>query len=137
MEQIDAKSFILKSRIKAASHIANIKEASPLTYELLDQEITAYILAKFHLEPQDCCSEIFSDLAELSLSKSMKLSPELVKEFDIARSCDGVSSKSAKMFLLYMALQKDLSIKLPPKETAYVESVHDISKLVWKVLPFK
>ena len=64
----------------------------------------------------------------------MKISRELVEEFDLARSCDGVSSHTAKMVLLFMALQKDLGIQFRPLETAEAETLDDIALLVWREL---
>ena len=126
--------MILASKKAAAEHIANIKNAPELTQDLVRQEVRAYIMAKFHLTDKDCETDNFSQLAQISLSKSMKISRELVKMYDLARSCDGVSSHSAKMVLLFMALQKDLNIKFQPMETAEAETLNDIADLVWKEL---
>jgi len=134
MAELDAKALILQSKSQAAAHMNSIKSAQPLTYDLLNRELRGYIKAKFHLTDEDCTTDIFSELAGISLSKSMKLSPELVKEFDMARSCDGVTSQTAKMLLLFMAIQRDLSIKLPPMETAYAETLEDICIMVWKAM---
>ena len=129
-----AKEMILASKKASAEHIANIKNAPELTRDLVRQEVRAYIMAKFHLTEEDCITDNFSRLAQISLSKSMKISHELVKEFDLARSCDGVSSHTAKMVLLFMALQKDLGIQFRPMETAEAETLNDIADLVLKEL---
>lgn len=134
MVDAKVKEILLASRKAAETHITRIKTAPELTYELLDHELVEYIKSKFHLTDSDCTTDNFEALSEISLSKSMAISRELVAEFDLARSCDGVSSVRAKMVLLYMAIQKDLGVTLPPEETAYVDSVHDISKMVWKAM---
>ncbi|MBR3587472.1 MAG: hypothetical protein IKO00_15730 [Oscillospiraceae bacterium] len=128
------REAILASRAAAASHIEAIRTAPELSYELVHQEIREYILAKFHLKDADCVTDNFRELTEISLSKSMQISPELVKEFDLARSCDGVTSQTAKMVLLFLALQRDLDITFDPMSTAEAETLSDISTLVWEQL---
>ena len=130
----DVRELILASRRAAAGHIGNILRAPQLNRELVFREVRAYILAKFHLSEADCATEDFAALAELSLAKSMRISPELVEEFDLARSCDGVSSKTAKMVLLFVALQRDLDIRFRPMDTAEAETLTDIGALVWEQL---
>ena len=135
--QNSAREMILASRQAAALHIANIKNAQAVSYDLVQKEVREYIKAKFHLTEEDCVTENFSQLAQISLSKSMKISRELVSEFDLARSCDGVSSHTAKMVLLFMSLQKDLDIRFQPMETAEAETLDDIAVLVWRELKEK
>lgn len=132
-----AKEMILSSKKAAAEHIANIQNAPEPDRDLVQREVRAYIMAKFHLTEEDCTTDNFSQLAEISLSKSMKISRELVKMYDLARSCDGVSSHTAKMVLLFMALQKDLKIRFQPMETAEAETLEDIGDLVWKEIKKK
>ena len=128
------KAMILASRKASAEHIQNIKNAPERSLELVRREVTGYIKAKFHLKDEDCITDNFKELAGISLSKSMKISKELVAEFDLARSCDGTSSQTAKMVLLFMALQKDLNIKFDPPDTAAAETLDDIGCLVWQEL---
>ena len=128
------KEILLASRRAAAGHIENIKRAPTLTYELVQREVTGYIKCKFRLTDEDCAAEELDRLAEISLAKSVKVSPELVEEFDLARSCDGVSSKTAKLVLLFMALQRDLDIRFRPMDTAEAETLSDIGALVWEQL---
>ena len=134
-EQEQAKALILAARAAAAAHIEAIKASPAPTRELVDREVRGYIMAKFHLTEADCANnENFRELAGLSLSKSMRLSPELVKEFDLARSCDGVTSQTAKMGLLFLALQRDLGIRFDPMSTAEAETLSDVGALVWEQL---
>ena len=132
--QEKARQLILASRTAAAGHIKTIQSAPELTRELVRREVRGYILAKFHLTEADCTTDCFRELATISLSKSMRLSPELVKEFDLARSCDGVTSQTAKMVLLFMALQRDLGIQFEPMSTARAETLSDVGDLVWEQL---
>ena len=112
-----------------------ICNAKPLTYALLHQELSQFILAKFLLEEEETNeNELFDDIVEKSLSHSMKIDPSLVEEFDTAKSCSGVTSAMAKKVLLFMAIERELDIKLPALETARVKTLGDISQMVYNVM---
>jgi hypothetical protein len=131
---IDPKTLITQSRQRAAEHMGRIKNAPALTFELLHRELSAFILCKFLLNEDGEDTANFDELAKLSLSRSMKVSKELVEQFDLAKSCDGVSSVMAKKVLLFMAIQKELGIILPAEQTASAETLRDISVMVWNAL---
>ena len=105
-EQIRAALKQQKDRSKA--QIDSLYANRAITFPELNERITEYILAKFMLKRQECEGIDFQKLSELSLSKTMKISPELVKEFDTARNCAGATSAIAKKTLLYLSLQKAL-----------------------------
>lgn len=129
------RKLLLRSRREADAHMQAIRTADPLTYEMLHEELYRYILVKFLLTDGDRpANDSFSDLTELSLAKSMKVSPALVEEFDTARSCDGATSAMAKKVLLYLAIQRALNIELPARESATVKTMHDVSRMVWKAM---
>ena len=111
--------------------MAEIKSAVPLTKELFARKMRDFVLHKYMLSPQMNLPENFSALTELSLSRSMKISPELVKEFDLAKSCDGASSAMAKKVLLFMAIQRELSIELPAMASARIKTIGELSDLAW------
>ena len=112
-----------------------IRNARPLTFPVLHEALYQYILVKFLLTDEDRPdSDSFHELAELSLAKSMKVSPALVEEFDTAQSCDGATSVMAKKVLLFMAIQKALGIELPALESARVKTMTELSQMVWNTL---
>lgn len=130
------KEMILASRKEAQTHMDAILAANPLTEDILYNEILEFIRCKFMLSSEDCkaCDYNFDAMSTLSLSNSMKISKELVEQFDMAKSCDGVSSAMAKKVLLFMAIQKSMNITLPARETATVKTVRDISTMIWTTL---
>ncbi|MBR3244151.1 MAG: hypothetical protein IKG70_05150 [Lachnospiraceae bacterium] len=129
------RNLLLRSRLEAEQHMENIRSADPLTYETLHEELYRFVLIKYLLSDEDRPdNDSFSDLAELSLSKSMKVSPALVEEFDAAASCDGATSVMAKKVLLFMAIQRELNIELPAAESARIKTMHDLSRMVWNTL---
>ena len=125
------KETILNSRKKADAAMQAIRTADPLTREFFGEKIRDFVLAKYMLSPGEDLPENFNALAELSLSRSMKISPELVKEFDLAKSCDGVSSAMAKKVLLFLNIQKQLQIELPAKGTATLKTLDELADLAW------
>ena len=131
---VDSKDLIISARENAAIHMGRIKSAPCLTFELLHKELSGFIKSKFMLAEEDCTTDNFDELTNISMSKSMKISKELVAQFDLAKSCDGVSSVMAKKVLLFMAIQRELNITLPADETANVITLHDISKMVYTAI---
>lgn len=126
---------LLRSRQQADGHMKTIQETIPLGYDVLREQLRQYVLDKFLLTEEDVPADgSFDGLVELSLSKSMKISPELVEEFDTAKSCDGATSAMAKKVLLFMAIQRALNIELPALESARVKTLEDLSAMVWNTL---
>ena len=128
-EQI--KRMLTQSRKHAQEQIDRLKDNGTISFGELNSCITAYIQAKFMLKPEECEGVDFQELSELSLAKSMKLSPDLVKEFDTARSCAGATSAIAKKTLLYMSIEKSLGIELAAEKTPKVHTFEEFSMLVW------
>ena len=134
-ERSDIKELILGSKKKASADMADIRAQDPLTFSFFSGKLRDFVLHKYLLSPDDpSLPEDFSALTDLSLASSMKISPELVKEFDLAKSCDGASSAMAKKVLLFMAVQRELGIELPAMETARISTLSDLSKLTWDTL---
>ena len=117
------KKLILSSKKAAAEDMAAICSQSLLTKSFFSEKLRGFVLHKFMLKEEELTSDDFNAITELSLSKSMKISPELVKEFDLAKSCDGVSSAMAKKVLLFMAIQRELGIQLPAMASARIVPV--------------
>ena len=118
------------SRLRSKEQIDRLYAEEKIPFALLNECMTEYILAKFMLERDECEGVDFQKLSELSLSKTMRISPELVKEFDTARSCAGATSAIAKKTLLYMAIQKALKIELAAEKTPKVHTFEEFSGLV-------
>ncbi len=133
-ERTEIKELLLRSRKEAETHMEAIKSQQPLTRPFLHEHICGYVICKFMLQGEDPNQHSFPDLAELSLSRSMKVSKELVNEFDIARSCDGATSVMTKKVLLFLAIQKALGIELPASRSATLTTMTDFSDMVWDAM---
>ena len=126
------KKMILSSKKAAAGDIQEIKNAEVITKDLFFEKMRSYVLHKFLLTEESCgYSDDFNELAEISLSNSMKISKELVKEFDLAKSCDGGTSVMAKKVLLFLAIQREFDIVIPAMESASTKSLNGIIELIW------
>lgn len=111
--------------------MAEIKAAMPLEKEFFRGKLRSFVLHRYMLSDESGLPDDFDALTELSLSQSMKISPELVKEFDLAKSCDGATSAMAKKVLLFMTIQRELGIELPAMETARLKSLLQLADLAW------
>ena len=127
----EIKAIILSSKKVAAADMAEIKAAMPLEKEFFRGKLRSFVLHRYMLSDEAGLPDDFNALTELSLSQSMKISPELVKEFDLAKSCDGATSAMAKKVLLFMTIQRELGIELPAMETARLKSLSQLADLAW------
>lgn len=126
------RQMLLEAGKKADAQISAIYAAQPLTFPLLRECLTDYVLAKFLLTREESADYSFQKLADFSLAKSMKISVELVHEFDIAKSCTGTSSAMVKKALLYNSVQTKLNIELPAEKTPYIQNFGEFADLVWE-----
>ena len=133
-EQKDVKTLLVEARKHADFHMKIIQNQIPLTRPVLYQHLRQYVLCKYMLKDVETGTENFHDLTEISLARSMHVSKELVKEFDLARSCDGASSVMTKKVLLFMAIQKALDIEIPAEQSAKLETLTDFSDMIWEVM---
>jgi len=129
------RRLLLRSRKEADEHMNNIKNAESLSYDFVSEELKQYVLAKYLLTEEDYqTTDTFEGLTELSLSKSMQVSPDLVKEFDTAQSCDGATSAMAKKVLLFRAIERSLGIELPAMRSARIKTMNDFADMLWDTL---
>lgn len=129
------RKLLVHARQSSALHLATIQEALPLTRSLLKEELKAYVLAKYLLTEAELPPVLtFDQLTELSLAKSMQVSPALVKEFDTAQSCDGATSAMVKKVLLFRSLERNLKLQLPATRSARLKSLDDLSDMVWDTM---
>ena len=126
------KELILTSKRVAAEDMAAIRSQQVLKKAFFSRKLRDFVLHKYMLSPEMELPENFSALTELSLSRSMKISPELVKEFDLAKSCDGASSAMAKKVLLFLAIQRELGILLPAMASARITTIQGLADLAWE-----
>ncbi|MEA4853438.1 MAG: hypothetical protein VB082_04065 [Christensenella sp.] len=128
---MELKEKLLQSK-KAAAHEADVilakKEPSIV---FLNQHIKRYLFCRFMLEEGECTSDNIDELCRVSIAKSLKIGKELLKEVDIATSCEGATSATIKKVLFFMALQRELGMRLSPDEIAHVETIKDLAELIF------
>lgn len=61
----------------------------------------------------------------------MKVSKELVEEFDTAQSCDGATSAMAKKVILFMNIERELNIQIPAEQSAKNITLEQLIALIW------
>jgi hypothetical protein len=133
-QQTDIKEMLLRSKAAAQKEMDLILAAEPLNWSFFHDRLYGFILEKYMLRPEDDTVSSFHELTELSLSRSMKISRELVRDFDLAKGCHGASSTAAKKVLLFMAMQKALGIEFDAKKTAELVTTEQLIRLVWDTM---
>ncbi len=129
-----ARQALLRAKEASQREIDAICACEPLRLDVLRERLTDFVLAKFMLTREEAEGVDFQKLSELSLAKSMKISRELVKEFDMAQGCAGTSSVIAKKTLLFMAIQKQLRVELPANSLPRLHSFQALAELVWEAM---
>lgn len=129
------RNLIKRSRAAAASQMNALKAAKRLDSPTVDGYLRSYILHKYLLTEEELPKgEIFADIVQASLAKSMKVSKDLVEQFDRAQSCDGTTSAMAKKILLIMAIQRELGITLDETACARIGTLSDFTQLVFDTM---
>jgi hypothetical protein len=129
-----ARQALLRAKESSQREIDAIYAAQPLRVEFLRERLTDFVLAKFLLTREEAEGVDFQKLSQLNLAKSMKISKELVKEFDMAQGCAGTSSEIAKKTLLFLALQKQLKLELPARALPRIHSFQELAELVLEAM---
>ena len=133
-EQERARQALLRAKTASQKEIDAIFAVQPLRLDFLRERLTDFVLAKFMLTREEAEGVDFQKLSQLSLAKSMKISKELVKEFDMAQGCAGTSSEIAKKTLLFMAIQKQLKLELPAEALPRLHSFQALAELVFSAM---
>lgn len=133
-DQERARQALKRAKEASQKEIDAIYAAQPLRLDELRERLTDFVLAKFMLTREETEGVDFQKLSQLSLAKSMKISKELVKEFDMAQGCAGTSSEIAKKTLLFMAIQKLLKLELPAREMPRLHSFQELAEMVYTAM---
>lgn len=127
------RSLLLRAGQEGEAELAQIRARRPLERCFLRIHLRRYVLIKFLLE-EECGTEDFHALAQQSMARSMKISPQLVEQFDLAKSCDGTSSLMVKKVLLLRSIEKGLELELPAEETTRFGTLTGLADLVWRTM---
>ena len=129
----ELKQALLSTKRRAAEAAKAVREhAGVPPLELVRASIRDYILNKYMLQDQNISEDGITELTKISIAHVLSLDKELLVVLDRQSSgCGASSSTVTKKILLYLAIQKDFGITLPPDKMAYAESLHDIADIVY------
>lgn len=130
----------LQEAIKANEDLAN-KEmgailSEPLEFDTVYQHIETYVRCRFLLLDEKCDSENLAELSELGLRKLLKLQRDEDLQ-EVSLTCTGSSSKSRRKVLLMLAIRKALGFTWDPVESAYIETLTQLTEGVIRHLEEK
>jgi hypothetical protein len=131
------KDQILAAQKKAAELVIRVREHTPLTRAFMREVVRRYVFFRYLLDEDDFAGSNLDEITEYSIAKSMKISKEIVKEIDVARTCVGISTAKTKKVLLFMAVQRDFEVYLPTEGTGLIKTVEDLADLIWNVIMVK
>ena len=134
MSIIKHKNGLFLYQQKSVEYMKKMQSLSYPTWETLHEDLYGFILSKYIL--LDDVTDVYNltELAELSVAKTIRMPKEESRQLDGAHSCEGTTSAMNKKVLLLMALQKGLGIKFLPDTTADLTDTRQIAQEVWYLL---
>lgn len=134
MSIIKHKNGLFLYQQKSAEYMKKLQSLSYPTWETLHEDLYGFILSKYILLGDVTDVYNLTELAELSVAKTIRMPKEESRQLDGAHSCEGTTSAMNKKVLLLMALQKGLGIKFLPDTTADLTDTRQIAQEVWHLL---
>lgn len=134
MSIIKHKNGLFLYQKKSAEYMKKLQSLSYPTWETLHEDLYGFILSKYILLGDVTDVYNLTELAELSVAKTIRMPKEESRQLDSAHSCEGTTSAMNKKVLLLMALQKGLGIKFLPDTTADLTDTRQIAQEVWHLL---
>ena len=132
----ELKQRLLSTRKRAAEAARQVRDFDGIPpEELVRAAIRTYILNKYLLDEEPIDDERIDELTKLSIANSLRLDKELLAELDRqSNGCGSASSTVTKKILLYLAVQRDFGVTLPPDKMAYASTLDDIAAIVHQQL---
>ena len=134
MSIIKHKNGLFLYQQKSVEYMKKMQSLSYPTWETLHEDLYGFILSKYILLGDVTDVYNLTELAELSVAKTIRMPKEESRQLDGAHSCEGTTSAMNKKVLLLMALQKGLNIKFSAQNTANLTDTRLIAQEVWKLL---
>ena len=134
MSIIKHKNGLFLYQQKSVEYMKKMQSLSYPTWETLHEDLYGFILSKYILLGDVTDVYNLTELAELSVAKTIRMPKEESRQLDGAHSCEGTTSAMNKKVLLLMALQKCLGIKFLPDTTADLTDTRQIAQEVWHLL---
>ena len=134
MSIIKHKNGLFLYQQKSVEYMKKMQLLSYPTWETLHEDLYGFILSKYILLGDLTDVYNLTELAELSVAKTIQMPKEESRQLDGAHSCEGTTSAMNKKVLLLMALQKGLGIKFLPDTTADLTDTRQIAQEVWHLL---
>ena len=133
-ERKRVRETLLKYTKAAAWEAACIRDRGMADYGYLRAHLRGYIFNKYMMPEGECRSDRIAALTEASLARMMKVTPELAKQLDTARSCAGATSATVKKALLFQAMERELQIVLPADRAVAAGDVSALARLLMDCL---
>ena len=134
MSIIKHKNGLFLYQQKSVEYMKKMQSLSYPTWETLHEDLYGFILSKYILLGDVTDVYNLTELAELSVAKTIRMPKEESRQLDGAHSCEGTTSAMNKKVLLLMALQKGLGINFLPDTTADLTDTRQIAQEVWHLL---
>ena len=131
-----SKESILAKHKAAQAEIDAVLNDDALTYEVFRGHVRTFVALKYSLEPSDfAATDNLTELAKISLARVLAVPADQVTKLEVGENCEGASSSDVKRTLLLVRIQKLLSVKLSLRELMQIDTLEDVTRLLWPHLP--
>lgn len=131
------KERLLKAK-KLARHELDLilAESAPMV-EFLHAHLRQYILYRYLLDETCCDTDNINDIMLISLERALKIDRNIISETEKGGACDRATPVITKRILLFMTLQTEFKIALPPDKLACTKTIMDLAEVIWEQLEHK
>ena len=125
---------ILASKSEGNIFLQDILQHKRMPREDLSLMIRTFLAKKFLLERIPGESERIYDLAQESLSLTLKKDIRTAEINELQSGCSGATSVMAKKVLFLLALQRELNIKFAEEVSADISTVGSMTEVCYRAL---
>lgn len=137
MSIIKNKNGLLKYQTRAVECMDIIRNKTYDNWKEFHRDLYDFILCKYILIDDVTNIYDLTELAELSVAKTIQMTKVNAFKADSAHSCEGTTSAMNKKVLLLMALQRELGISFSPERTADLTDTQLLAREIYHLLQEK
>lgn len=136
MDMQTMAAHLVHANEQAEDILKEIRMHSDADRTVIADCLKRYIAAKLLLSGDEVSDHIIQ-MVRINVAKASNISVEALKEMDRPGRCGSAPAVLSKRVLLYLALQRELGITLPPDKMPDIHTVQDLADLILPLISQK
>ena len=99
----------------------------------VEEHLKKYCVIRLMMEEEDISDNI-TKMVRTDVARSMGVEVSKLEAQDMPGACGSAPAVLSKRILLFLAVQRELGIKLPPDDTPKIQTVQDLADMVIPLL---